>query len=195
MFETVRIRKGEPVRLDLHTARMRQSAHILGLQPLRWPNKWGPDGLLRVDRFGTHHRAITQPKPLRLLPVPCLVANPSVKMDRPEITALRESAQELGHDDILRTHEGNVIECSFRNVLALQNGTLYAPGPEQGALAGTSRARILEAWTGPVRDELPLHLPGEWVATSVSGACPIMEAGDTKMVGSFHVWCQAVLDA
>ena len=103
-------------------------------------------------------------------------------------------AQVQGFDDVVFHKNGFVSESSFRNILALHEGTLYAPGPEEGALRGTTRARILEAWDGPIETRLPLDLGGEWIATSVSGICPILEAGTRKSEGEFLSLAEAVYD-
>lgn len=114
---------------------------------------------------------------------------PRHKQDAP-----MESVPE-GFDDVCYLNEtGGVAELRFRNVLCIHDGVLYAPGPDAGALEGTTRARLLEAWDGPVEEHLPPDLGGEWVATSVSGVCPILHLGGPKKQGSFLDWCQEVLD-
>lgn len=174
--------------------RLARSCLALGMPTPAFPDLHGlPDGLVRVD-FGETititPRAITPPAPLRVAVAPQIRSlAPRHKTDAP-----REEPP-AGFDDVCHLNErGGVAELRFRNVLCKQGDTLYAPGPAAGALLGTTRARILEAWSGPFKEHLPPDTAGEWVATSVSGVCPIIELQGPKKTGPFLAWCQKVLD-
>lgn len=58
----------------------------------------------------------------------------------------RMEAVAAGYDDaLLLDAQGNVAEASAANILLMLEGRLVTPPVEDGALSGTSRARLLEA--------------------------------------------------
>lgn len=187
-FETIRVKNRSPVRLDLHEARAGQKI----------TSNWDfPDGLVRVE-FGKeqtfHPRPVSKPQEIRVAVSPRTVQSNDPLRQRKILEARAQDPVPRGFDDLIFLNEiGNVVECRYRNVVCMHDGTLYAPGPAAGALPGTSRARILEAWTGQVSEQLTPTQEGEWVAISVGGVFPIAEFNGPRKVGEFAKWCEAIL--
>jgi branched-chain amino acid aminotransferase len=62
----------------------------------------------------------------------------------PYVTARREAHTATAHDAILLNEHGRIAEASTSNVFALKAGKVHAPGAEEGAIAGVTRAAVLE---------------------------------------------------
>lgn len=70
-----------------------------------------------------------------------------------QILARAEAEATGGNEAMLVACDGHVIEGSSSNVFWVRSGTLYSPGPEQGALPGITRAWVMawaRAWNWPV---------------------------------------------
>ncbi len=94
-------------------------------------------------------------------------------------TLARLEAQTLGADDVvLLDAKANISETSSANVFWLKNNTLYTPSLATGALAGVTRAAVIETSPFPVQEgEYPLsHLQAAEAAFLTNaryGICPV----------------------
>ncbi len=78
----------------------------------------------------------------------------------PQVLA-RRGAQARGFDDALILNTaGRVCESAHGNVIARRDHTLYAPGREEGALAGVTRRALLQ-WAETVGYAVEFRLPWE----------------------------------
>ncbi|MGA7966622.1 MAG: aminotransferase class IV, partial [Gammaproteobacteria bacterium] len=81
----------------------------------------------------------------------------------PQVLA-RRRAQIRGFDDaLILTTEGRVCESAHGNVIARLGRTLYAPGREEGALAGVTRDVLLR-WAEGNGYEIEIRLPWDVLA-------------------------------
>lgn len=110
----------------------------------------------------------------------------------PQVLA-RRRARDRGFDDalILNT-EGRVCEAAHGNVIARLGRTLYAPGREEGALAGVTRDVLLR-WAQDNGYEIEIRLPrdvlGEMeeavLVSTLAGVVPVatVEGLDVRFAG------------
>lgn len=89
----------------------------------------------------------------------------------PMVLARMEAAA-AGHDDaLLLDGKGNVAEASAANILLMLEGRIVTPPVEDGALPGTSRARLLEAGLC-VEQSVPLarmrEVRAAWLVSALS---------------------------
>jgi branched-chain amino acid aminotransferase len=177
-FETIRIHRGAPFRLDAHLARLRQ-----GLEILRFDTPWSDadlrggarkvveenevvDGLLRITVTAPEDtevpgRAIITSRSLPEVPArPALhVASTVRRIAGPlgqcktisravESVAHREAQAEGAFDAILLNERQRVVETTSRNVFLVSEGELRTPRTSDGALAGVTRMAVLEIARG-----------------------------------------------
>lgn len=173
-FDTIRFHRGAPFRIDVHLARLRNSLEILrigtawsdrdlrnGLHKLVEENRVA-DGLARITVTagdGPNDVGVTAIAS-RLLPevppAPALhVAAAARRMSGPlsqakslsraaESVAFREARAEGAFDAILMNEKGRVVETTARNLFIVTDGGLWTPPTTDGALAGVTRATVLE---------------------------------------------------
>jgi len=173
-FETIRIHRGAPFRLDAHFARLRHSLEILGIE-FAWPvdelrqaarkiaeSNAVSEGLIRItitagERATTRGSAAITSRALPEVPDhPTLHVATSVRrISGPlsqcksisraaESAALREAETEGAFDAILRNEKGRVVETTSRNMFLAKDGALWTPPTYEGALPGVTRAAVLE---------------------------------------------------
>ena len=173
-FETIRIHRGAPFRLDAHFARLRQGLEILGIE-FAWPldelrqatrkiteSNSVSDGLVRItitagERATTRGNAAITSRALPDVPEhPTLHVATSVRrISGPlsqcksisraaESAALREAETEGAYDAILTNEKGRVVETTSRNVFLVTDGGLWTPPAYDGALPGVTRGAVLE---------------------------------------------------
>ncbi len=106
----------------------------------------------------------------------------------PHIAARREALRLMAHDAILLNEHGRVCEATTSNIFARSGDTVYAPGPEEGARAGVTRAAVLELLAEgdfEVVDELePATLAKAdeaWLTNTVGGVLPITRYQDQPL--------------
>lgn len=174
-FETIRIHRSAPFRLDDHLERLQQSCEILGMEP-RWSAEALRDavrdlvdanaideGLIRItvtvgDADKTSGIIAITSRSLPEIPAsPSLhVATTARRMSGPlsqcksisrvaESVALREAQAEGAFDAILLNEKGRVAESTARNVFAVIGGVLETPPLFDGAFPGVTRAVVFEA--------------------------------------------------
>ncbi len=103
----------------------------------------------------------------------------------------RRDAQAHGADDaLLWNTEGRVAEATTSNIFVFLEGTVYTPGPEEGALPGVTRDVMLGLLRGmeiPVREILPrgvLALAEEaWLSNTSSGAVAVASIDGRRVPG------------
>lgn len=107
----------------------------------------------------------------------------------PYIAARREAHQATVHDALLLNEADRIAEASTSNIFALHENTIYAPGEDEGAIAGVTRAAVLELLEGRglrIRERLTtttLHNAEEaWLTNTTGGIVPIRSFQD-KPVG------------
>lgn len=103
----------------------------------------------------------------------------------PYIAARREARNATAHDGVLLNESDRIAEASSSNVFALHDGTVYAPGEDEGAIPGVTRAAVLELVeeTGlKVRERLSvatMHKAQEaWLTNTTGGIVPITKFQD-----------------
>lgn len=174
VFETIRIHGGAPFRLDAHLGRLERGLKTVRLRtPARLRDVRGAmrslvaacrmdAGLVRVTvgaplegRDGTvaiTARELPSPPPevalhvveaVRRTPGPLSACKTTSRVV--ERIALREAHAHGAYDGVLLNDEGRVIETSARNLFLVLEGRLVTPPPSEGALAGITRAAVLEA--------------------------------------------------
>ncbi len=106
----------------------------------------------------------------------------------PHIAARREALRLMAHDAILLNEHGRVAEATTSNLFARQDDTVYAPGPEEGARAGVTRAAVLELLAEgdfEIVDELePVALAKAdevWLTNTVGGVLPVTRYQDAPI--------------
>ncbi|HKW43978.1 MAG TPA: aminotransferase class IV [Thermoplasmata archaeon] len=173
-FETIRLHRGAPFRLEAHLTRLHQS-----LELLRFESGWSrhdllqgmrkvveanhlEDGLVRLtltagERPTTRGTATITTRSLPEIPAdPALhVSIHAKRLSGPlsqcksisrvaESVALREANEEGAFDAILLNEKGRVAETTSRNVFLVVDGGLWTPPTYDGALAGVTRAVVIE---------------------------------------------------
>ena len=173
-FETIRIHRGAPFRLDAHLGRLRDGLEVLRIEP-----PWGfedlrqgagkvveangvVEGLVRMtviagERSTTRGMATITSRALPEIPSqPALhVAATIRRMSGPlsqvksisreaESVAFREAEAEGAFDAILLNEKGRVVETSARNLFLVSGGALQTPPTYDGALPGITRGAVLE---------------------------------------------------
>jgi branched-chain amino acid aminotransferase len=181
LFETVRLYRGRPFRLERHLARLASGASTVGIPvppelgarvaeavasyagedaALRITLTRGPgDGLapppaarsrliVGVRRLGGARegpgrgfRALIRGR----LEERSLVATLKATGYLERIQALRLAHGEGADEALITNSRGHVVEGSSSNLFALRDSTLFAPGPDEGALPGITREVVLEA--------------------------------------------------
>ncbi len=108
----------------------------------------------------------------------------------PHIAARREALRLMAHDAVMLNEHGRVAEATTSNLFVRQGETVFAPGPEEGARAGVTRAAVLELLAEgdfEIVDELePTQLAKAdeaWLTNTVGGVLPITRYQD-KPLGS-----------
>jgi len=177
-FETIRIHRGAPFRLDAHFERLRSALEVLRIEP-----PWGSEdfrqgarkvveandvveGLARItviagERPTTRGMATITSRALPEIPSqPALhVATTVRRISGPmsqvksisrgaEAVALREAEAEGAFDAVLLNEKGRVVETTARNVFLVSGGSLQTPPTYEGALPGITRSAVLEIATG-----------------------------------------------
>ena len=109
----------------------------------------------------------------------------------PQVLARRD-AQARGFDDALILNTaGRVCESAHGNVIARRDHTLYAPGREEGALAGVTRRALLQ-WAKTVGYAIESRLPWEalreieevMLVSTLAGVVPVAAI---EGMGSVHL--------
>jgi len=181
LFETIRVYRGRPFRLDRHLARLRHGAGVVGIRvPRDLEDRIGV-ALAELDGSGGFLRiTLTRGTGRGLRPSPgaeprvYLAVGPQTpggasaeeglravirgRLDErslvaglkslgflERIQALRLAEAAGAEEALLRNGSDQLVEASASNLLAVRDGTLIAPGPESGALAGITREVLLEA--------------------------------------------------
>ena len=177
-FETIRIHRGAPFRLDAHFERLRSALEVLRIEP-----PWGSEdfrqgarkvveandvveGLARItviagERPTTRGMATITSRALPEIPSqPALhVATTVRRISGPmsqvksisrgaEAVALREAEAEGAFDAVFLNEKGRVVETTARNVFLVSGGSLQTPPTYEGALPGITRSAVLEIATG-----------------------------------------------
>lgn len=103
----------------------------------------------------------------------------------PYITARREAHSQAAHDALLRNDAGRIAEATTSNAYAYREGTVYAPGPEEGALDGVTRAVVLELLADmgiEVEERLETRMLDRaeeaWLTNTTGGVVPIRRVVD-----------------
>lgn len=168
LFETLRIASGQPVRLDLHLARLQASAQALGfrlqMQELRamlrsYTRTLAPPGpyRLRIDlaQDGTVHLAHSALQALPAGPVKLMVSRHALPEHETALlgykTSLRTSydraitnANAFGaFDCIFANADGALTEGGRSNLLVKLDGRWWTPPTTCGLLPGVMRAQLL----------------------------------------------------
>lgn len=102
----------------------------------------------------------------------------------------KRSALRAGFDDaLLRNEKGDVAEATSANLIAFSKGDLWAPGPQEGALAGVTRAWVLDqaqARRWRIDPVLPfdtmLAADEVWMTNTTGGIVPVV-AVDGRKIG------------
>lgn len=173
-FETIRIHRGAPFRLGAHFARMKLSLELLriesgwstdhllqGMRKIVETNQV-EEGLIRItltagERATARGNATTTSRSLPDIPsdpalhvsaIASRIAGPlsqckSISRSA-ESAALREANAEGAYDALLLNEKGRVAETTARNVFIVAEGGLWTPSTYEGALAGVTRAVVLE---------------------------------------------------
>jgi branched-chain amino acid aminotransferase len=104
------------------------------------------------------------------------------------VTARRRAHSLTAHDALLRNEEGRITEATTSNVFARRGDTVYAPGPDEGALAGVTRAVVLELLEDvgldveEVLDVDTLRKADEaWLTNTTGGVIPLTRFDDTPI--------------
>ncbi len=230
LFETVRLYRGRPFRLEDHLRRMQGAAETVGLDlPADLDTRVrtflgdasdGGDAALRItvsrgrggDLAGSEGVALPT-LALRLMPAP----RPTTEDVRPlaavlegwlhekavtsavkhvgyleRVTALRRARRRGADEALLRNSEGRVVEGTSSNVAAVTAaGVLVTPGPGQGALAGITRAVLLEVAAGAApemaveeRGLEPREIPGLrelFLTSSIREMVPVVRVEDSPV--------------
>lgn len=174
-FETIRIHRGAPFRLAVHVARLERGLHALELdvpraQPLieaalrAVVGRNGFDeGLVRFtvapsETGATDLHAVAVPRPMPVTPavVRLVVARTALRQVGP-LSGLKTTARDVENrageeakrrgafDAILLNQEGRVVETTARNVFIAGDSGLVTPALSEGALAGVTRAAVIES--------------------------------------------------
>jgi len=173
-FETIRIHRGAPFRLQAHFARLRQSLEILriespastddlrsGARKLVEENRI-EEGLVRITITSGERATVTGSATITARGLPQSPARPALhvatasrRLSGPlsqcksigrtaESVALREAEAEGAFDAILLNEKGRVVETTARNLFLVADGDLRTPPTYDGALPGVTRAAVLE---------------------------------------------------
>lgn len=173
-FETIRIHRGAPFRLQAHLSRLRQSLDLMrigsrasmqdledGARRLVAANRT-EEGLVRFtitagQRSTANGFAAITTRDLPAVPPRAAlhVASAARRMSGPlsqcksiarsaESVALREAEAAGAFDSILLNEKGSIAETTARNLFAVTEGALQTPPTYDGALAGITRAAVLE---------------------------------------------------
>jgi len=173
-FETVRIHRGAPFRLQAHFARLRQSLDLLriespasmedlqyGARKLVAANRI-EDGLVRFTITAGRRLAVTGSAVITTRGLPSVptrgalhIANAARRLSGPlsqcksiartaESVALREAEAQGAFDSILLNEKGSVAETTARNLFVVSEGALRTPPTYDGALPGITRAAVLD---------------------------------------------------
>ncbi|MGB0652918.1 MAG: aminotransferase class IV [Thermoplasmatota archaeon] len=98
----------------------------------------------------------------------------------PSVAARRLALNQIAHDGIFSNEHGRLIEASTSNLFARRGDTVYAPGPEEGAVPGITRKLVLE-WLEEADFEVKTQLqPSDfrradeaWITNTVGGVVPV----------------------
>lgn len=108
----------------------------------------------------------------------------------PYVTARRRALSLTAHDGLLRNEEGRIVEATTSNIFARQGDTVYAPGPDEGALAGVTRGAVLELLADiglEVEERLDVaQLRGAeeaWLTNTTGGVIPVTRFEDHGIDG------------
>ncbi|MHB8633887.1 MAG: aminotransferase class IV [Thermoplasmatota archaeon] len=103
----------------------------------------------------------------------------------PYISARREARAMTAHDGLLLNEADRIAEASSSNVFALLDGTVYAPGEDEGAIPGVTRGAVLELIEDiplKVRERLPVatlqRAEEAWLTNTTGGIVPITMFND-----------------
>jgi branched-chain amino acid aminotransferase len=118
----------------------------------------------------------------------------------PHVTARREARTKGADDALLLNEHGRVCEATTSNVIALVQGVLHVPGPEEGAVDGLTRRLILD-WAReediPVDPRLALRLldgaDEVWLTNTLAGILPASAVGARTLAGARGgLWSRAL---
>lgn len=135
-----------------------------------------------------HHskgiRAITSPHRKLRGPL-CTVKSTSFAL---HVAARRDALAQAAHDAILCNDAGRPCEATTSNLFVLHDGTVHAPGPDEGALAGVTRDAVLEliAETGiPVTEPLTMNVlrnaEEAFLTNTIGGIVPLTRLDDAPI--------------
>ncbi|MGI0149087.1 MAG: aminotransferase class IV [Thermoplasmata archaeon] len=173
-FETIRIHGGAPFRLEAHFSRLRHSLELLriesgwsredllqGMRKIAEANAIG-EGLIRITVTAGERVTARGHATITSRSLPEIPANPALhisdlarRLSGPlsqcksiarsaESVGLREANAEGAFDAILLNEKGRVAETTARNVFVVAGGGLSTPPTYDGALAGVTRAAVLD---------------------------------------------------
>jgi len=213
VYTSLRIAAGVPVFYARHHERLSADARAIGLEAPEASSlraRLGEciarnglsEGALKVllfkDVAGTSELVLTRPaSPLarcaatgaRLYAVrgPAVWSRTAVHKSiayLPHLLARQEAAA-AGFDEAVWTDaEGNLLECSGANVLALVDGSLLTPPVSKGLLPGVIRAVLLERCPGAREAELTPALLARaealFITNSIVGLIPVRTLGSRE---------------
>ncbi len=134
-------------------------------------------------RYFTHGVHLIQSRRVLEAPSPTRGAKPMSFL--PHVMARREAHTRTAHDAILCNGAGRVAEATTSNVFAYQEGTVYAPGTDEGAVDGVTRKLVLGFLADadiPVDERLELDTLREadevFVTNTTGGVVPVTRFED-----------------
>ncbi len=172
---------------------------------------FGPDLYIRVNVTGGamldvadgDNPAVTgicrpfQPYPMKLYAqgARCILAGRKDRLDPlavvkslsflPYVVARRQAQAVAAHDAIMLNDEGRVAEATTSNVFAVIDGTVYAPGADEGALDGVTRQAVLSLVAEAGADvetridaDALLHADEVFLTNTTGGVVPVARIGD-----------------
>ena len=201
LFETIRVRLGEPLRLEAHLERLALGTAFLGLEPppgadalrafldAHTPCRALPEGVLRliaVDRRLQVTVAPWIPEPpaprslalsLRIRRFSASPLNRFKTLSYLENRLLAREAQERGLFEVIALNEAGRLTDGGRTTLFLViGGLLLTPPDADGALPGVARRTLLEAGLAREAHLTPEDLEGAQailLTNALRGAIPV----------------------
>lgn len=177
-FETIRIHRGAPFRLQAHVARLEHGLRALQMNAPSagaWleaalhaviERSGLKEGLVRFtlapsEAGASDLHALAVPRSLPAIPpqVHLIVARSATRQTGPlsgvkttvrdsEERAAQEAQRRGAFDAILLNAEGRAAETTSRNLFLVRGPGIVTPSLAEGALAGVTRAAVLEAAAG-----------------------------------------------
>lgn len=107
---------------------------------------------------------------------------------QPYVMARREAHAQTAHDAVLCNQNGRVSEATTSNVFAVKDGTVFAPGVQEGAVDGVTRQLVLGFLQDagiPVEESLTLDTLRAadelFVTNTTGGVVPVTRFEDTPV--------------